>query len=105
MSDNHMCDEEKFHALETRVDSVENRLTKVETSLSDMRSECQRGFASIEKNVDRIYDQNKHLYEEKARWGSWARDNLGRAFYWIGIIVLAACGITQATSIIKLFIK
>lgn len=93
-----MCTENKYRELDERVDDVEQRLTKVETTLADMRNECRTGFADLKAELVRIYD-------ERSKWGAWARDNIGRALKWIGWIVLAACGITQSTSVIKLFMN
>lgn len=93
-----MCDENKYRELDRRVDDVEDRLAKVETSLADMRDECRTGFADLKAELVRIYD-------ERSKWGSWARENIGHALKWIGWIVLAACGITQSTSLIKLFMN
>jgi len=93
-----MCDENKYRELDMRVDDVEDRLAKVETSLADMRDECRTGFADLKAELVRIYD-------ERSKWGSWARENIGHALKWIGWIVLAACGITQSTSLIKLFMN
>lgn len=93
-----MCTENKYRELDERVDDVERRLTKVETTLADMRNECRTGFADLKAELVRIYD-------ERSKWGAWARENIGRALKWIGWIVLAACGITQSTSVIKLFMN
>lgn len=93
-----MCDENKYRELDRRVDDVEDRLAKVETSLADMRDECRTGFADLKAELVRIYD-------ERSKWGAWARENIGHALKWIGWIVLAACGITQSTSLIKLFMS
>lgn len=93
-----MCTENKYRELDERVDDVEQRLTKVETTLADMRNECRTGFADLKAELIRIYD-------ERSKWGAWARENIGRALKWIGWIVLAACGITQSTSVIKLFMN
>lgn len=93
-----MCTENKYRELDERVDDVEQRLTKVETTLADMRNECRTGFADLKSELVRIYD-------ERSKWGAWARENIGRALKWVGWIVLAACGITQSTSVIKLFMN
>lgn len=87
-----MCDHKHYDELEDRVDELENRLTAVETSISDMRNECKIGFNRLETELGRIYN-------ERAKWSEWARENLGNALKWIGYIVLAACGITQVGNI------
>ena len=91
-----MCDSTKYHELDQRVDAMDRRLTAVETNLADMRAECKSGFEDLKSELHRVY-------EERSKWGEWARANLGTALKWLGAIVLAACGITQASTIIKLF--
>lgn len=89
-----MCDHVHYDKLEGRVDQLENRLTAVETTLADMREESKAGFADLKGEL-------KSIHEEKAKWGEWARTNLGHALKWAGAIILTACGITQASSIIQ----
>ena len=89
-----MCDRPHYEDLEARVDGLDNRLTVVETTVADMRNECRQGFSDVK-------DQLRTIYEERAEWGKWARANLGFAFKWVGIIVLGACGINQASNIIQ----
>ena len=89
-----MCDRPHYEDLEARVDGLDNRLTAVETTVTDMRNECRQGFSDVK-------DQLREIYEERAEWGKWARANLGLAFKWVGIIVLGACGINQASNIIQ----
>ena len=89
-----MCDHAHYDQLEVRVDQLENRLTAVETTLTNMREESKAGFADLKGEL-------KSIHEEKAKWGEWARTNLGHALKWAGVIILSACGITQASSIIK----
>lgn len=89
-----MCDRPHYEDLEARVDGLDNRLTAVETTVGDMRNECKQGFSDVK-------DQLRAFYDERTEWGKWARANLGSAFKWIGIIVLGACGINQASNIIQ----
>ena len=89
-----MCDRLHYKDLEARVDGLDNRLTAVETTVTDMRNECRQGFSDVK-------DQLSAIYGERAEWGKWARANLGLAFKWVGIIVLGACGINQASNIIQ----
>ena len=89
-----MCDRPHYEDLEARVDGLDNRLTAVETTVSDMRNECKQGFSDVK-------DQLRVIYDERAEWGKWARAHLGLAFKWVGIIVLGACGINQASNIIQ----
>lgn len=96
-----MCDHVHYDQLEGRVgqlegsvDQLKNRLTAVETTLDDMREESKAGFADLK-------DELKAIYAERAAWGKWARENIGHALRWAGVIILTACGITQASSIIQ----
>ena len=97
-----MSEDEKYNQLELRVDNVENRLIKVEISLSDMRDEVRRGFADLKTDFQRVYAAQERYNEEKAKWGAWARENIGRVLKWAGWIILAACGINQTSTIFKL---
>lgn len=84
----------RIGGLEQRVDTLDHRITVVETTLGDMRAECRTGFSDLKTELNRIYD-------DRSKWGSWARDNIGTALKWMGWIILAACGITQVSSILK----
>ena len=97
MADKEVFTRSPIQRLEDRVDNLDRRVTVVETTLGDLRRENKAGFDALGKQLEAIHD-------EKAKWGEWARENLGRALKWCGIIVLAACGITQASSLVKLFI-
>lgn len=96
-----MCSPAKFEEMDGEIDSLssrlataESRLTKLETTVADMRNECKQGFSDVK-------DQLRIIYDDRAEWGRWARAHLGLAFKWIGIIVLGACGINQASNIIQ----
>ena len=96
-----MCSPAKFEEMDGEIDSLSNRLataesrlTKLETTVADMRNECRQGFSDVK-------DQLRAIYEERTEWGKWARAHLGLAFKWVGIIVLGACGINQASNIIQ----
>ena len=95
-----MCSPAKFEEMGGEIDGLSNRLaiaesrlTKLETTVADMRNECRQGFSDVK-------DQLRTIYEERSEWGKWARAHLGLAFKWIGIIVLGTCGINQASNII-----
>lgn len=95
-----MNDSEKYEALEQRVNGIDDRLIKVETSLSDMRLECQRGFERIENHLN-------NMNAERMAWSAWVRDNVPAVVKWIGkwaiILTLAAIGVNNIPSIVKLF--
>lgn len=94
-----MCDHESFENLKDRVDALENRLTKVETEVTSMRSECRVGFDDVKKSLDRVY-------EERRAWSAWARENLPCAAKtigkWLIILVFTAIGVNNIPSIVKL---
>ena len=89
-----MCDRPHYEDLEARVDGLDNRLTAVETTAAATRHQRRQGSPDAPAQL-------RTIYEERAEWGKWARANLGLAFKWVGIIVLGACGINQASNIIQ----
>lgn len=91
MEMNAMCTEEKFHALERKVSSIEERVIKVETT--------------IEAKFDEVSGQLKILIDERTKWSDWLRHALGKALRLIGVIVLAACGINQIGKIVQLILN
>lgn len=91
-----MEEQRDYNELEQRVDSLDRRLTAVETSLSDIKENISSGFTDMKTELGRIYG-------ERAEWGKWAREHLGTALKWAGAIILGACGITQFSNIVKLF--
>ncbi len=86
-----MCTEEKFHALERRVGSIEQRVIKIETT--------------IDTKFDEIGGQLQILIDERTKWSEWLRHALGKALRLIGVIVLAACGINQIGKIAQLILN
>lgn len=85
-----MCTEEKFHALERRVERMDDRLRAVEATVT-------AGFGDLKSELGR-------LYAERAKWSEWMRENIGHVLKWAGVIILSACGINQATGIVRLFV-
>lgn len=83
-----MCTEEKFHALERKVGSIDDRVIKIETTL--------------ETKFDEISNQLQILIDERSKWSEWLRHALGKALKLTGAIVLGACGINQVGKIIQL---
>lgn len=86
-----MCEEEQFHKLERRVDAVEERLTKVETSLSDMRGEVKGGFDEMRTNFSTVVTK---MVDEKAKWGELLREIVRWSARTILLGALAAMGMT-----------
>lgn len=83
-----MCTEEKFHALERKVGSIDERVIKIETTL--------------ETKFDEISSQLQILIDERSKWSEWLRHALGKALKLTGAIVLGACGINQISKIVQL---
>lgn len=91
-----MCDRPHYEDLDERVTELDKRLSLVENSVAEMREEMNIGFKDLKVTLTAFY-------EERKKWGEWARENLAVALKWVGWIILAACGITQASEILKLF--
>ena len=83
-----MCTEEKFHALERKVGSIDERVIKIETTL--------------ETKFDEISNQLQVLIDERSKWSEWLRHALGKALKLVGMIILAACGINQIGKIVQI---
>lgn len=88
MENDIMCTEEKFHALERKVGSIDERVIKIETTL--------------ETKFDEISNQLQVLIDERSKWSEWLRHALGKALKLVGVIILAACGINQVGKIIQI---
>lgn len=85
-----MCTEEKFHALERKVGSIDERVIKIETT--------------IDTKFDEIGAQLQTLIDERKQWSDWLRHALGKALRLVAVIILAACGINQASKIVSAII-
>lgn len=86
-----MCEEGQFHKLESRVDAVEERLTKVETSLADMRSEVRVGFDEMRGNFTTVVVR---MVDEKSKWGDLLREIVRWSARTILLGALAAMSMT-----------
>lgn len=95
-----MCDEDNFKALERRVDKMETRLTKLETSVADSREENKKGF-------DALHIQLNQIYAEKQKWGDWVRASVNLPSIgkfvgkWTAILTGAAIGFNNLPNISK----
>lgn len=89
-----------YAEIEARVDKIDNRLTKVETTVEAMRGEVKEDFALIRAQLNDIY-------AEKIAWGTWARNALTEIGKWLGEVgrdyPLAAIGFNQLPNIIEYF--
>lgn len=99
-----MCEEEQFHKLEKRVDSIEERLTSVESAMSEMRIETRDGFRDGREAMQNItvavanlaHDfgsrmtvMESRIVTEKERWGETLR-------WTVKLIVRVLCGLALA---------
>lgn len=92
-----MCDwRPNFEALEKRVDGIDSRLTKVETTLGEVRKSVEGGIADLKQQIF-------VLYQERAEWGKWLRGAITAVGQWLGrwggIIILAALGLSNFKTI------
>lgn len=93
------CDESQAHKeLEAKVNSLQERLAKVEAKVEAMRQEFSTGLGDI-KNLIR------NIYEEKAAWSKWIRESVSLSSIgkWLGrliiIVTLAAIGLSNSRNI------
>lgn len=99
-----MCEEEQFHKLEKRVDSIDTRLTSVESAMESMRGETRDGFRDGREAMQNItvavanlaHDfgsrmtvMESRIVTEKERWGETLR-------WTVKIIVRVLCGLALA---------
>ena len=98
-----MCEEEQFHKLERRVDAVEDRLTKVETLLDEMRREVSTSFVQINTGIQNLANDfgtrmntiDAKIVEEKVKWG----DTLRKILLWGAITIFAGAAVAMGVSI------
>lgn len=96
-----MKDEAKqLDQLESRVDNLEERVAVIETTVTDMRRECNVGFTDIKQQLFSYMDERK-------QWGTWLRgafDKTGMfVSKWGTIILCAALGLQNLPNILKMF--
>lgn len=104
-----MCDHESFDKLNERVDGLESRVAKVESSVSSMRSESAMGFRDLHKCVDslahdfgdRMNNLDKRIVAEKEKWG----DVLRSVVIWTVRVLLAGCAVAMGITLTKEFFK
>lgn len=111
-----MCEEEQFHKLEKRVDSIEERLTSVESAMSEMRIETRDGFRDGREAMQNItvavanlaHDfgsrmsvMELRIVTEKERWGETLRKILTWGAKALILGALVAMGINIVNSVIK----
>ena len=92
-----MCD--KLH-----YDKLDERVTDLEKTVAEMRSECREGFSALGKAVNdlghdfgsRMNTLDQKVVEEKAKWGASFRKWLDWTIKVILLGCLAAMGMTAA---------
>ena len=112
--------QEQQKELKAKVENINERLTKVEADVGQMRSETQSGFRQgaeamqqINKSVadlahnfgDRMNTIDKRLVAEKEKWG----ETLRWIVKWTARVILAgacvAMGVTAYVNIARVFTK
>ena len=91
-----MCDTVKFKELDERVDDMDKRLTRVETSLVDIREDNRVAREDNQRGFDDIKTQLNHLYAERAEWGKTARDIVRKVVLWLMWLIPALVGLRYA---------
>lgn len=80
-------------AHDDRIDQLDTRLTRVETTVEDIREENRRGREDNRRGFDEIMVQLNHLYAERAEWGKIARANLNKIVNWLLWLIPALVGV------------
>lgn len=97
-----MCD--KVH-----YDDLEARVTSLETTVSQMRGECQRGFTQLNESVQhlaadfgtRMNTLDARLVEEKAAWGKTFRSLVTWTVKALLVTSMAAAGVNLAKGMLQ----
>lgn len=107
-----MCMEAKDCNLRATVDVLGQRVTNLETSVAQVRTECQSGFAALSQSLTstnaavanlasefgtRMNTIDAKLVEEKAKWG----ETLRRIVLWSAATLLAGAAVAMGVTIIK----
>lgn len=93
-----MCTEDKFHALERRMDDAEEEIVGIKSDVAEIKRSLNDGF----KDMRTMLGQ---LTVERKEWSTWLRETLTKSVKIIGIIVLFACGITQVGKLTSVLIE
>ena len=86
--------------LTVRVEKLEKQMIEMQTIQKQTRSELQQGFSDLKTQME-------HIYQERAEWSKWLRENLPKVGKWIGkwtlILIGVAIGVNNIPSIIKMW--
>ena len=111
-----MCMEAKDCNLRATVDALDQRVTNLETSVSQMRTECQSSFAALSQSLTstnaavanlatefgtRMNTIDTKLVEEKVKWGDCVRSIVKWTVRALLGIALYAAGINITKSLIQ----
>ena len=88
--------------LSARVDKLERQMVEVQAVQKQMRSELQQGIADLKAQME-------HIYQERAEWSKWMRENLPKAGRWLGkwtvILIGVAIGVNNLPTLIQAWAK
>ncbi len=93
-----MCTEDKFHALERRMDDAENEIVTIKGDINEIKHSLSDGFEDMRNLLSQ-------LVSERKEWSGWLRDTLTKTVKIAGAIILFACGITQVGRIASVIIE
>jgi len=98
-----MCDKKHY-------DDLEERVTELEESVGQLRTETRGGFASVNANIETLSQQitnmDRRIIEEKVKWG----ETLRGCVKWVvrGLVAVAvyAAGVNISESFFaQIFVK
>lgn len=113
-----MCMASEDCKLQERVDAIDGRVTKLESAVAQMRTECQSGFAALSQSVTatnaavanlatefgtRMNAIDMKLVEEKTKWGEVTRSIVRWTVRALLAIVVYAAGINITKSLLETF--
>ena len=88
--------------LASRVDKLERQMVEVQAVQKQMRSELQQGFADLKTQME-------HIYQERAEWSKWMRENLPKVGRWLGkwtvILIGVAIGVNNLPALMHAWAK
>lgn len=98
----------KFEAFTKNGEGMEQRLTKVEHDVGQMRLEAQDNFRELNRSLsclahdmgERMTTMDKRLVEEKQKWGECLR----RIVEWTVRVMLTGCAVAMGVTAYKQFI-
>ena len=97
-----MCMASKDCKLQERVDAIDGRVTDLERTVAEMRSECREGFSALGKTLNdlghdfgsRMNTLDQKVVDEKAKWGEAFRKWLDRVVN----LLIVGCGVAMGVT-------